>query len=181
LEACGQALVGVGRTPYRPGVQLTIYTDYALRTLMYLAVQRTRPVPVPEIAAAYGISAHHVAKVAKDLVRGGFLRSHRGRTGGLELARPAVKLTVGEVVRFTEPTLDLLECFDRETATCPLTGRCQLERKLHEARAAFLAVLDGTTIAELTESSPLLARSMAPMAPARTPNRAVRRSPGGRR
>lgn len=138
-------------------MQLTIYTDYALRTLMYLAVHGARPVPVPEIAAAYGISAHHVAKVAKHLVHGGYVRSHRGRSGGLELAMAPAKVSVGDVVRFSEPTLDLLECFDRATSTCPLTGGCRLERKLHDARAAFLAVLDRTTLAELTENAALLA------------------------
>jgi Rrf2 family nitric oxide-sensitive transcriptional repressor len=163
------------RTPYGPRVQLTIYTDYALRTLMYLAIDRERPVPVPEIAAAYGISAHHVAKVAKDLVRGGFLRSHRGRTGGLELARAPSKIDVGDVVRFSEPTLDLLECFDRATSTCPLTGGCRLERKLHEARAAFLAVLDGTTVAELTENAPALLGRLTRAAGVKTLRRPARR------
>ena len=138
-------------------MQLTIYTDYALRTLMYLAVHGARPVPVPEIAAAYGISAHHVAKVAKHLVHGGYVRSHRGRSGGLELAMAPGKVNVGDVVRFSEPTLDLLECFDRTTSSCPLTGGCRLESKLHEARAAFLAVLDRTTLADLTENAALLA------------------------
>lgn len=145
------------RTPYRPPVQLTIYTDYALRTLMYLAVNAARPVPASEIAKAYGISTHHLAKVAKHLVRGGFVRSHRGRTGGLELAVAPVRINVGEVVRFCEPTLDLLECFDRATSTCPLTGGCRLERKLHDARAAFLGVLDRTTLAELTDDAPQIA------------------------
>lgn len=138
-------------------MQLTTYTDYALRTLMYLAINDARPVSAPEIAGAYGISTHHLAKVAKHLVRGGFVRSHRGRTGGLELARAPGKINVGEVVRFSEPTLDLLECFDRATSSCPLTGGCRLERKLHDARAAFLAVLDRTTLAELTENAPTLA------------------------
>jgi Rrf2 family transcriptional regulator, nitric oxide-sensitive transcriptional repressor len=165
------------RAPYRRAVQLTIYTDYALRTLMYLAIHEARPVPVTEIAAAYGISAHHVAKVAKHLVRGGFLRSHRGRTGGLELARAASKINVGDVVRFSEPTLDLLECFDRAISTCPLTGGCRLERKLHEARAAFLAVLDGTTVAGLTENGALLAGRLGGSGLARRDRRTMRRAP----
>lgn len=129
-------------------MQLTIYTDYALRTLMYLGANGGRPVPATEVAAAFRISANHLAKVAKDLVRGGYVRSHRGRTGGLELAMPPSKINIGQVVRFTE-TLDLLECFDRATSTCPLTGACKLERTLHEAQAAFLAVLDRTTLADL--------------------------------
>lgn len=174
LSAASSSLVARRPTPYGPRVQLTIYTDYALRTLMYLAINRARPVPAPEIAAAYGISAHHVAKVAKDLVRGGFLRSHRGRSGGLELARAPARINVGEVVRFSEPTLDLLECFDRTSSSCPLTGGCRLERKLHEARAAFMNVLDRTTLAELTDNAPVLLGRLA--AVSKTTRRSLPRS-----
>lgn len=142
-------------------VQLTIYSDYALRTLMYLGAHTERPVSVPEVAAAYQISPHHLAKVAKALVRGGFARAHRGRAGGLELVKSPRDLTVGDVLRFTEPTLDLLECFDRTTSTCPLTGACRLERTLHDARAAFFAVLDRTTLADLLAGTPALVSRLA--------------------
>lgn len=151
---------------YDPPVQLTLYTDYALRTLIYLGLHPGRPVPVPEVAAAFEVSANHVAKVAKALVRGGFLRSHRGRAGGLELAMPPEQVKLGAIVRETEPTLDLLECFDHRTSTCPITGVCRLERTLHEARAAFLEVLDRTTLADLLTNPKLLARRL-PVAPAR--------------
>lgn len=137
-------------------MQLTIYSDYALRTLMYLGANGGRPVPVTEIAAAYQVSLHHVAKVAKALVRGGFVRAHRGRSGGIELMKPPREVTVGSIVRYTEPTLNLLECFDRATSTCPLTGACRLERTLHEARSAFLGILDRTTLADLLSGTPAL-------------------------
>ena len=137
-------------------MRLTIHSDYALRTLMYLGVHADRPVSVPEVATAYGISPNHVAKVAKALVQGGFARAHRGRTGGLELAKAPRDLSIGSVVRYTEPTLDLLECFDRMTSTCPLTGACRLEKTLHQARGAFLDVLDRTTLADLLTGTPAL-------------------------
>lgn len=142
-------VVGVRGGPYDGRVQLTSYTDYALRTLMYLGLHPGRAVSATEIAAAYGVSAHHVAKVGKALVRGGFVRAHRGRSGGLELATAPGAITVGKVVRFTENTIDLLECFDRARSTCPLTGACRLERTLHQARAAFFDVLDRATLADL--------------------------------
>jgi Rrf2 family nitric oxide-sensitive transcriptional repressor len=141
-------------------VQLTIYSDYALRTLMYLGTHTERPVSVPEVAAAYRISPHHVAKVAQALVRGGFARAHRGRSGGLELAKAPRDVSVGDVVRYTEPTLDLLECFDRTTSTCPLTGACRLQRALHDARRAFFAVLDRTTLADLVTGTPSLIKRL---------------------
>jgi Rrf2 family transcriptional regulator, nitric oxide-sensitive transcriptional repressor len=154
-------------------VQLTLYTDYALRTLLYLGLHPGRPVPVPEIAAAYRVSAHHVAKVAKALVRGGFIKSHRGRAGGLELAMSPAQVKVGAIVRETEPTLDLLECFDHRTSSCPITGVCRLERTLHDARAAFFEVLDRTTLADLL-TNPKLAKRLArplPLSPVGKPAR----------
>jgi Rrf2 family transcriptional regulator, nitric oxide-sensitive transcriptional repressor len=149
-------LVARPRASYDASVQLTIYSDYALRTLMYLGSHDDRLISVGEIATAYQVSAHHVAKVAKALARGGFVRAHRGRAGGLELARAPRQLSVGAVVRYTEPTLNLLECFDRATSTCPLTGACLLERTLHEARGAFLQVLDRTMLADLIAGTPSL-------------------------
>jgi Rrf2 family nitric oxide-sensitive transcriptional repressor len=149
-------LVAVTCASYDARVQLTLYSDYALRTLMYLGSHDDRLISVAEIATAYQVSPHHVAKVAKALARGGFVRAHRGRAGGLQLARSPRTLSIGAVVRYTEPTLDLLECFDRATSTCPLTGACRLERTLHEARGAFLQVLDRTMLSELLAGTPAL-------------------------
>lgn len=165
-------------------MQLTIYSDYALRTLIYLGLNAERPVPVPEVATAYGISAHHLAKVAKALVRGGFARTHRGRSGGLELVTSPCNVNVGAVVRLTEPTLDLLECFDRKTSTCKLTGACRLERTLHEARTAFFDVLDRTTLADLLTNAPAITKRLGGTPPAALPARRratarARRADGG--
>ncbi|MCO5168484.1 MAG: Rrf2 family transcriptional regulator [Planctomycetes bacterium] len=148
-------------------MQLTLYTDYALRTLLYLGLHPGRPVPAPEVARAYGVSPHHVAKVAKALVRDGFVRARRGRSGGLELAVAPEDLRIGAVVRRTEPTLDLLECFDRRASTCPITGACRLERVLHDARGAFLEVLDRTTLADLLTNRSALAQRLGRPLPTR--------------
>lgn len=153
-------------------MQLTSYTDYALRTLMYLGLHPGRAVSATEIATAYGVSAHHVAKVGKALVRGGFVRAQRGRTGGLALATAPAAITVGTVVRFTEHTIDLLECFDRARSTCPLTGACRLERTLQQARAAFFDVLDGVTLADLLSGAvPTLTGRLGARAPSRAAGR----------
>ncbi|HEY8378594.1 MAG TPA: Rrf2 family transcriptional regulator [Nannocystis sp.] len=130
-------------------MQLTQRTDYALRTLLYLTVHRDRLVPVIEISAAYGISNHHLVKVAHDLAQHGFIDAARGRGGGLRLAREPASITLGEVVRVTESHFDLVECFDRAHNTCPIVTACELTRILDEARARFLEVLDTRTLADL--------------------------------
>lgn len=139
-------------------MQLTQFTDYCLRTLLYLGARPGEITPASGIAEAYGISANHVAKVAKWLTREGIVRARRGSGGGLELAVEPIDLCIGELVRRTEPHLDLLECFDASRNTCPLSGACALERVLHDARDAFLAVLDDVTLADLLHNAPQLVR-----------------------
>ncbi|MDC0715718.1 RrF2 family transcriptional regulator [Nannocystis bainbridge] len=132
-------------------MQLTQFTDYALRTLLYLAVHRDRLVPVAEISAAYGISNHHLVKVAHQLARLGHVESARGRGGGLRLARDPADVTVGEVVRATEPHFHVVECFDADHNACPIVPACGLMRTLAQARERFLEVLDSQRLADLVQ------------------------------
>lgn len=129
-------------------MQLTSHTDYALRLLIYLAVAKSDTLAtVQAVATRYRISANHVAKVAQTLVQRGYVHSHRGRGGGLELAQPVHAINIGEVVRQTE-NLRLLECFG-PNSTCPIDPACRLKQILGSAQQAFLEVLDGYTLADL--------------------------------
>ncbi len=142
-------------------MQLTLYTDYAMRTLIYLGARPDQTVSVAEISESFGISTNHLAKVAKMLVRDGLLEGRRGRDGGLRLACAPEDICVGTLVRATEEH-NLLECFEPKTSTCPLTGHCRLERAMHEARAAFFAVLDGYTLADMLENRRELVQLVSP-------------------
>jgi Rrf2 family nitric oxide-sensitive transcriptional repressor len=129
-------------------MRLTNFSDYALRVLMYAATQGNRLVTIEETAAVYGISRAHLMKVVNQLTRCGFLKSVRGRSGGLALARPPESINLGEVLRTTEPDFALVECL-AEGNRCILTPRCRLRGVLHEALAAFIATLDRHTLADL--------------------------------
>lgn len=131
-------------------MRLTVYTDYALRLLMYLAAAPERRPTIGEVAKAYGISKAHLTKVAHQLGVAGFLATVRGRGGGLTLARPAETIRLGDVVRHAEPDLALVPCFEAGGGGCPILPCCGLKGVLAEARAAFLAVLDRSSIADLT-------------------------------
>jgi Rrf2 family nitric oxide-sensitive transcriptional repressor len=137
-------------------VQLTRYTDYALRVLIYLALEPGRLATVEEIADRYGISRAHLTKVVHRLGRRGWVETLRGRRGGLRLARPPETIRVGDVVRATEESLALVECFEAR-GDCAIEPACGLRGALEEALAAFLAVLDRTTLADL------VARRRAPL------------------
>lgn len=146
-------------------MRLTVYTDYALRVLMYLAV---RPEPRPtigEIAQAHGVSRNHLMKVVYELGRAGFIETARGNRGGLRLKRPAAEIGLGEIIRQTEPDLDLVPCFAAGGAgRCVITPACSLRAALHRARAAFLEVLDQYSLADLVQNRDALLPLLQPAA-----------------
>ncbi len=129
-------------------MRLAAYTDYGLRVLMRLAGTPDDAVATGQIAQEFAISQHHLAKVVRDLGRGGFVTSQRGRTGGLRLNRPADQITLGEVVRHLEQRFAIAECFRADGGNCLLMPNCRLRPQLAAAREAFLAELDRTTIAD---------------------------------
>jgi len=130
-------------------VRLTLHTDYALRVLMYLGLRRGEDLAsIREIAEAYGISENHLVKVVHGLARAGFVETLRGRGGGLRLAMPPERIRIGAVVRQTEDDMALVACFS-DHRRCSIAGVCRLQALLGEALAAFLAVLDRTTLADL--------------------------------
>lgn len=129
-------------------MRLSTYTDYTLRTLMYLAVNDGRHATIAEIARTYGISEAHLMKIAHQLGVSGDIATSRGRNGGLRLARPPADINLGTVVRRTEVDMELVACFE-SAATCAITEACVLRAVLHEALGAFLAVLDRYTLADL--------------------------------
>lgn len=137
-------------------MRLTVYTDYSLRVLMYVALHPERRPTIAEVAASYGISKNHIMKVVHQLGVGGYIETVRGQNGGMRLARDPSGICLGEVVRRTEPDLALVPCFDPINAVCVITPACKLRRALQQARSAFLAVLDGYTLADLIENGQAL-------------------------
>jgi Rrf2 family nitric oxide-sensitive transcriptional repressor len=131
-------------------MQLTLFSDYALRLLLYMSVHRERRVALPEISAAYGISQNHLTKVVQRLIDGGWIESVRGRGGGLSLAREPRDISVAAVLRATEPHLNLVECFDAHTNTCPIDGACGLKQALVRAQEAFFSELERYSLADFT-------------------------------
>ncbi len=130
-------------------MQLTQFTDYSLRLLMYLArLPEPGMATIPEIAEHHHISRHHLVKVANHLANHGFIMTTRGKGGGIKLARPAHMIGVGEVVRLTEPHMNLVECFDPKSNQCRIVRGCFLKGILHEARRTFMSVLDRYTLAD---------------------------------
>ncbi len=127
-------------------MQLTRYTDYAFRTLIYLNHSSGRLVTISEIAEAYGISRNHLVKVVHALGRHGFIETFRGKHGGLRLGREPASIRLDEVVRHMEDRLEPVNC---DTPPCPIREYCQLRGITHEAMDAFLTTLSGYSLADL--------------------------------
>lgn len=132
-----------------PLMQITTFSDYCLRILIFLAVCDGRRVSAREIAEHYGISVHHIAKAGKWLVRQGHIAGAKGKGGGLTLARKPEDINIGTVIRQAEEDTGLVECM-RENGQCAIHGACGLAPILNEAQIAFYEVLDHYSIADAT-------------------------------
>lgn len=130
-------------------MRLTVYTDYALRLLMYLAVKGDGLATIAEVADSYAISKNHLTKVAYQLGAAGYVETVRGRGGGLRLAKAAASIGLGEIVRHTEPDMALVSCFKPLDEPCAIRRCCILKGALEKARGGFLEVLDGYTLSDL--------------------------------
>jgi Rrf2 family transcriptional regulator, nitric oxide-sensitive transcriptional repressor len=160
-------------------MRLTTYTDYALRTLMYLAVHRDQLVTIQDIADVHGIAKNHLTKVVHQLGILGFVETVRGRNGGLKLGKEPAQINIGAVVRSTEPDFFIAECFDKSRNECILTPSCGLKGVLRNATAAFLEVLDGATLENLIKKGNARTATSGAPKPIRlhAPARAVSKTP----
>lgn len=132
-------------------MQLTRFTDYTLRVLIYLGHQNERLVMIKEIAAKHLISENHLMKIVHRLALHGYIITVRGKGGGMRLSRRPELICLGDVVRDTEENMDIAECFDAENQTCAMLPACALKSILGEAKKSFLATLDSYTLADLIQ------------------------------
>ncbi len=130
-------------------MRLSLHADYSFRVLIYLAAHPGETASTASISRAYAISRHHLVRVVQTLEARGYVKVTAGRSGGVELARDAGQIRLGQVVRDVEPNLALVECFDPGTNTCPIIRACSLKACLRDALAAFLDDLDRHTLADL--------------------------------
>src|SRR5690606_20882837 len=106
-------------------MHITLYTDYSLRVLMYIALKGEELSTIREIAASYDISRNHLMKVVQELNNKGYLTALRGKNGGLRLNGRPEDINIGALVRDTERDIALVECLG-EKNRCVITPACQL-------------------------------------------------------
>lgn len=136
-------------------MQLTIFTDYGLRALMYLAAQPEKICSVREISVHYDISYNHLVKVVHKLSQLGLISSSKGKGGGLRLAIAPHTLRLGDLVRMLEPNMDLVECFNKDINKCRITSGCTLKHYLFDASQSFIDSLNRHTLADAVANKAL--------------------------
>jgi Rrf2 family transcriptional regulator, nitric oxide-sensitive transcriptional repressor len=130
-------------------MQLTLFTDYSLRVLVFLGAHPHRLCTISETAKAYRISGNHLMKVVNRLSSDGYVETIRGKGGGMRLSRAANMINLGDVVRHMEDRFDIVECFDKKQQHCPLFPMCTLRSVLADAHRNFMATLDGHTLQDV--------------------------------
>lgn len=141
-------------------MKLTAFTDYALRTLIYLGLHPDQLSTIDDICDAYDIPRNHLTKVVHLLGGSGWVQTVRGKGGGLRLAVLPEKVSIGAVVRLTESDFDMVECFSKDNNRCVLSPSCRLKQALREATDAWFAVLDPLTLADLLGNAHNLRRQL---------------------
>ena len=132
-------------------MQMDKFSDYALRILIALTAHAPVKLSASHIARMYGISENHLAKIATQLSKGGFVVSERGRGGGLTLAVLAVDISIGAVLRALKKDEPVADCFGSNTS-CAILPACSLRGPLLEAQEAFFAALVGYSLADVAKA-----------------------------
>lgn len=132
-------------------MRLTRQSSYAIRALIYCAVNEPQLSRVADIAKAHGISELFLFKLIKPLVENGLIETVRGRHGGIRLGRPASEITLLDTISLTEENFALAECFEGGDISCPVVNICDVNSALNEALTAFFKVLQSYTIADLAD------------------------------
>lgn len=133
-------------------MRLTRQTNYAIRILMYCAANPNELSRIPEIAKSYSVSELFLFKILQPLAKSGLVETVRGRNGGVRLAKNAEDITLLDVVRITEDSFAMAECFDNDEAECPLIDACALNSALRRALNAFFDVLSEYSIDDLVKA-----------------------------
>ncbi len=136
-------------------MQLTRFSDLSLRLLLYLASRRHDEAAVSTARATaeiFEVPYTHLVKVVHRLSTLGLIATTKGKGGGVRLGRPAEEIRLGQVLRLTEPSAPIINCFE---PACPLRSDCLLKKALDGAYEQFFQEMDRYTLAEIAETPSL--------------------------
>ena len=130
-------------------MNITRFTDYSLRVLIYLAVNENKQCTINDIAVGYDISKNHLMKVVQELSQKDYVLATRGKNGGIQLNTSPDKINIGHLIRSMEDDTKMAECFGSNNQ-CVITPNCQMKQVFQEALNSFYTTLENYTLADLT-------------------------------
>ncbi len=133
-------------------MNITRFTDYALRVLIYLGINEQETVTIRDVAESYNISKNHLMKVVQELSAQGLVDATRGKNGGIKLNLQPEQINIGELVRKLEQSSTLVECFGSNNQ-CVIAPACQLKKMFSGAMAHFFLYLEKYTLSDLISDS----------------------------
>lgn len=135
-------------------MKLTSYADYSLRVLIFLSLNHERLCTSSEISETYMISRNHLAKIIHQLSRLGFIKSYKGASGGIRLAKEPKDINVGLLIKEIEPDFNIVDCFvgDKSKSPCRLTPHCKLKSIMNESLSLFIKNLEKYTLEDIVEN-----------------------------
>lgn len=147
-------------------MQLSKFSDYALRVLVHLAASSDKLLSTRQIAEIHQAKYNHLAKVTGWLVQEGYAVSLRGRGGGLRLAKNPSDIKLGAILRKLEADKPLVECLSANGGACKLTAACGLSTALQAAQEVFFQELDKYSLADTIRLDPGMLRLLASLSSA---------------
>ena len=129
-------------------MQLSKFTDYAFRALIYLGKNNESSLTIEILAENLDISIHHLKKVINKLAKTEYIISIKGRNGGLKLGLLPKEINLGEVLKLTEENLNLVECMGN-SGVCPLFCGCKLKGAISNSLDAFIEEMSTYTLEDI--------------------------------
>jgi Rrf2 family protein len=133
---------------------LTRKGKYGLKAMIHLAGLAPEGIAqVSDIAEANGIPKKFLDQILSELRKAGLAYSKKGKTGGYALAKPADRISVGQIIRVLDGPLAPIPCSSvtayRACGDCGDEDNCPVKLIMLEARNALSAVLDSRSLAEM--------------------------------
>lgn len=129
-------------------MQLSKFSDYAFRALMYLAINTEKLCNIEEMAKDLDISEHHLKKIINKLAKTDFVLSTKGRNGGIKLGMNPKDINLGEVLKITEDNMNIVECFKNKDSCPYFCNNCKLKFIINDAKNKFFDEFSNYTLAD---------------------------------
>lgn len=136
-------------------LRISKLTDYGTLVLTHMANFPERLFSATDLAATLGLGAPTVSKVLKSLGRHDLVRSVRGLHGGYALSRPAMQISVAQIVdALEEQPFGLTEC-SASSGLCDFESGCHIRANWLRINGVVRRALEDVSLADMVAPLPV--------------------------